>query len=58
MAAGLLVLVGVALLDGGEELGELSLVLGADLGESEDSGGLFQLISLMLLEGREIYIRG
>lgn len=40
MAAGVLVLVGVALLDGGEELGELSLVLGAGLGESEDSGGL------------------
>lgn len=40
MAAGLLVLVGVALLDGREELGELSLVLGANLGESKDSSGL------------------
>lgn len=40
MAAGLLVLVGVALLDGGQELGELSLVLSAGLSESQDSGGL------------------
>jgi hypothetical protein len=40
VAAGLLVLVAVALLDGGEELGELGLVLGADLGKSEDSSGL------------------
>lgn len=40
MALGLLVLVGVALLDGGEELGELGLVLGADLGNSENSSGL------------------
>lgn len=40
MAAGLLVLVGVALLDGGEELGELTLVLSAGLGESEDGRGL------------------
>ena len=43
VAAGLLVLVGVALLDGGEELGELGLVLRADLSESEDSGGLVEL---------------
>jgi len=40
VAAGLIVLVGVALLDGGEELGELSLVLSTGLGESQDSGGL------------------
>lgn len=40
MAARLLVLVGVALLDGGEELGELSLVLGAGLSQGEDSSGL------------------
>jgi hypothetical protein len=40
VAAGILVLVGVALLDSGEELGELGLVLGADLGEGEDSSGL------------------
>lgn len=40
VAAGVLVLVGVALLDGGEELGELSLVLGAGLSESENGGGL------------------
>lgn len=40
VAAGLLVLVGVALLDGREELGELGLVLSAGLGESENSGGL------------------
>lgn len=36
----LLVLVGVSLLDGGDELGELGVVLGADLGQSNDSGGL------------------
>lgn len=40
VTAGLLVLVGVALLDGGQELGELSLVLGAGLGQSQDGGGL------------------
>lgn len=40
VAAGLLVLVSVALLDGAEELGELGLVLGADLGDSENSRGL------------------
>lgn len=33
-------LVHEAILDGGDELGELVLVLGADLGEGEDSGGL------------------
>ena len=40
MAARLLVLVGVALLDGGEELGELSLVLVTGLSQSKDSSGL------------------
>lgn len=40
VAAGLLVLVGVALLDGAEELGELRLVLRADLSDSENSRGL------------------
>jgi hypothetical protein len=40
VAAGLLVLVAVALLDSREELGVLGLVLGADLGESEDSSSL------------------
>lgn len=40
VAAGLLVLVSVALLDGREELGELGLVLGADLGQSQNGGGL------------------
>ena len=43
MTAGLLVLVGVALLDGGEELGELTLVLCAGLSESEDRRGLLGL---------------
>jgi hypothetical protein len=42
VAAGLLVLVGVALLDGGQELGELGLVLGADLSQSQDGGGLVE----------------
>jgi hypothetical protein len=36
----LLVLVGVAFLDGGDEFRELGLVFGADFGEGEDSGGL------------------
>lgn len=40
VAAGLIVLVGVALLDGGEELGELSLVLSTDLSQSQNGGGL------------------
>ena len=43
MTAGVLVLVGVALLDGGEELGELTLVLSAGLSESEDRRGLLGL---------------
>jgi hypothetical protein len=43
VAAVLLVLVRVALLDGSDELGELGLVLGADFGESEDGGGLVKL---------------
>ena len=40
LLAGILVLLNVALLDGRDELGQLSLVLGADLGDGEDSGGL------------------
>ena len=40
VTAGLLVLVGVALLDGREELGELGLVLGAGLGQGQDGRGL------------------
>lgn len=38
--AGILVLLHVSLLDGGDELGELGLVLGADLGEGENGSGL------------------
>ena len=40
VALGLLVLLEVTLLDGLDELGELVLVLGPDLGECESSGGL------------------
>ncbi len=40
LSAGLVVLVHEAILDGRDELGELSLVLGADLGEGEDGSGL------------------
>lgn len=40
MALALLVLVGVSLLEGGEELGELGLVLGANLGQSKNGRGL------------------
>lgn len=45
MAASLLVLVSVAVLDGREELGEFSLVLRAGLSESEDSSGLLRRIN-------------
>jgi hypothetical protein len=40
VALSILVLVGVSLLDGGEELRELGLVLLLDLGESENGSGL------------------
>ncbi len=43
LLAGILVLLDVSLLDGRDELGQLGLVLGADLGEGEDSGGLWRL---------------
>lgn len=36
----LMVVLEVAIVDGGDELGELGLVLGADLGEGEDGSGL------------------
>ena len=42
---GLLVLLHVALLDGLDELGKLRLVLGADLGDGDDSGGLDRTVS-------------
>lgn len=42
---GLLVLLKVTLLDGLDELGKLRLVLGADLGDGEDSGGLKLIVS-------------
>ena len=45
---GLLVLLHVASLDGLDELGELVLVLLADLGESESSGGLAETLVLAL----------
>lgn len=47
LLAGILVLLDVALLDGGDELGELALVLGADLGDGEDSGGLLILLATL-----------
>lgn len=40
VAAGLLGLLSVALLDGRQQLGELRLVLVADVGNSENSSGL------------------
>jgi hypothetical protein len=40
MSPGLLMLVCVALLDGGDELGKLGLVFGADLGECENGSSL------------------
>jgi hypothetical protein len=42
---GLLVLLHVALLDGLDELGKLRLVLGADLGDSDDGSGLGIVVS-------------
>ena len=44
VALGLLVLLGVTLLDGLDELGKLSLVLGANLGDGADGGGLVELL--------------
>ncbi len=47
LLAGILVLLDVALLDGRDELGQLALVLRADLGDSEDSGSLcFSLVQV------------
>lgn len=40
VASGILVLIGVALLDGSEELGELGLIFGADLSDSQDCSSL------------------
>ena len=42
---GLLVLLGVTLLDGLDELGKLRLVLGANLGDGDDGGGLRLIVS-------------
>ena len=42
---GLLVLLHVALLDGLDELGKLRLVLGADLGDGDNGGGLKIVVS-------------
>jgi hypothetical protein len=42
VAAGLSVLLEVAILDSGDELGKLALILGSDLGEGENGGGLKQ----------------
>lgn len=44
MTLGLLVLLHVALLDGLDELGKLRLVLGADLSDGDDGGGLNALL--------------
>lgn len=45
VTAALLVLVGVTLLNGRDELGELGLVLRADLSEGEDGSGLSTRVS-------------
>lgn len=39
-------LVEVAVLDGGDELRELGLVLGADLSEGEDGSGLGRVLAM------------
>lgn len=49
VALGLLVLVHVALLDGLDELGELRLVLGADLSDGADGGSLKGLLVHVVL---------
>lgn len=45
VAAVLLVLVDVALLDGGHDLGELGLVFAADFGDGESGGSLEQMLA-------------
>lgn len=40
LSAGLVMLLEVTILDSGDELGQLVLVLGADLSDGEDSSGL------------------
>lgn len=50
-------LVGVALLDGGQQLAELGLVLGPDFGEGEDGGGLALHVSVgSWLTGERSYL--
>jgi hypothetical protein len=48
LASALLVLLEVTILDGGDELGKLSLVLRPDLGQGKNSGGLETEISFAL----------
>jgi hypothetical protein len=50
VADGLGVLLEVAVLDGRDELGELALVLGSDLGEGENGGGLKAKLEVDLRE--------
>ena len=45
VATALLVLVGVALLDGRDDLGQLGLVFAADFGDGESGGGLDRYVS-------------
>ena len=54
VAAGLRVLLKVAVLDGGDELGELALVFGSDLGEGENGGGLKAMLEVDLREKTQI----
>lgn len=54
MTLGLLVLLHVALLDGLDELGKLSLVLGADLSDGADGGGLDVLLAKSCASGGKI----
>lgn len=49
LAAGVLGVGHVAILDGRDELGELALVLGADLGDGEDSSGLGRFMSVFMV---------
>jgi len=56
VALGLLVLLGVTLLDGLDELGKLSLVLGANLGDGADGGGLGDLLVQIILIGRSCFV--
>jgi hypothetical protein len=56
VANGVLVLLQVTVIDGRDELGELALVLGADLGQSKNSGSLRKLVAVLAKIVCETYL--